>query len=406
MQKQDAQINRRKFISSIGLIGAVTSLNPLQVLAEKQHLSEEASGNMKCKPYLQAPGIDSITVHWVTHFPCHSWVEYGEGPKTLNRRAEQTEEGMVQVDNTIHAVKLSGLLPGKTYYYRAVSRKTLSMERKQQAFGEPAYSPVYSFTTFSDHAETAEFVVFNDIHDRPESFEALMKYKRGNKTDFVFLNGDMFDRLEDEGQILNHLINPLTDLFAATTPFFLGRGNHETHGGYARQLSGYFDGKKDNKYYYSFQHGPMYALVMDSGETKSDEDPVNGGIVNFDAYREKQAAWLAEEVKKEAFKKAEYRIVFVHIPPHYTANPLHAAEHYKKLWGQVFNTSKIDLMLCGHTHKYGIHPAVPRLHNYPIVIGGGPKDGRRTIINIKITKQALDLQMIDDSGKQVGSLSL
>jgi predicted MPP superfamily phosphohydrolase len=403
------QIDRRKFITSIGLAGVITGLSPLEVFSEPKPLLKAAPGNMKCKPYLQAAKTDAMTVRWITDAPCHSWVEYGESRENLHLKAQQIEEGMVQVDNTIHAIILSDLLPGKTYYYRAVSRKTESMVRKKQAFAETVYSDVYLFTTPSEneHIASIEFLVFNDIHDRPESFATLMQYQGAGKKDFVFLNGDMFNSQENEDQIIKHLIDPLTSLFATSTPFLFGRGNHETHGGYARQLGDYFDGRK-NKYYYAFQYGPMYALVLDSGETKSDLDPANAGVVDFDAYREKQAQWLEKEVQKSAFKKASYRVVFVHIPAYYLGAEAgaHASDQYNKIWGPIFNSSKIDLMLCGHTHKHGVHPAVPGEHNYPIVIGGGPKDGKRTIINIKVTKKSLNLKMTNDLGKVVGTLEL
>ncbi len=405
MQEQiNQQFNRRKFLTSIGLIGAAVGFSPLKGFSETTPIVEGATGNMKCKPYLQAVKTDRINIRWITNSPCHSWVEYGENPQTLNQKAQQTEDGMVQVDNTVHAITLSNLLPGKTYYYRAVSRKTENMERKRQSFGEPGYSEVYSFTTLSKDMDSVEFVVFNDLHDRPESFAALMKQSSGKK-DFVLLNGDILSKVEDENQIVDHLINPLTDLGATTIPFFFARGNHETWSTYARELGKYVDGG-ENKYYYSFQYGPMYGIVLDSGETKSDEDPVNGGIIDFDAYREQQGKWLEKEVQKKSFKKAKYKVVFMHIPAYYLGGDAHASEHYNEIWGPIFNVSKIDLMLCGHTHKSGIHQPVKGQHEYPIVIGGGPKDGNRTIIDIKITGQALNLKMIDDRGETLGTLNL
>jgi acid phosphatase type 7 len=232
-----------------------------------------------------------------------------------------------------------------------------------------------------------------------------MKHQSPGKKDFAILNGDILSKTENEDQIINHLINPLTDLFATTAPFMFGRGNHETWGADSRNLRNYFDGR-ENKFYYSFQYGPMYGIVMDSGETKADTDPANGGIVDFDDYRETQGKWLAKEVQKEAFKKAKYKIVFIHIPPYYLAEEAHAPNQYNKLWGPIFNASKIDLMLCGHTHRYGIHQPTAGRHNYPIVIGGGPTDGKRTMIDIKVTKQSLNLKMRDDSGNIVGTLKL
>lgn len=403
-EHSENQLNRRKFLGSVGLMGALAGLSPFKAFS-KPTAVPETSGSMKCKPYLQAACTKAITIRWITDAPCHSWVEYGESRDNLSLKAQQVEEGMIQADNTIHAITLGGLLPGKTYYYRAVSRKTESLDRKKQSFGQPVYSEIHTFSTLANDIKSVNFTVFNDIHDRPESFETLMKYQTPGKKDFVFLNGDMFNRQDDEDQIINHLLHPLTNLFASTTPFLFARGNHETWGGYARNLGDYFDGR-ENKYYYSFEYGPMYGIVMDSGETKSDKDPVNGGMIDFDAYREAQAEWLAKEVLKEAFKKAKYRIVFIHIPPFYIDEDAHASNHYKKIWGPILNSSKIDLMLCGHTHKPGIHPAVKGQHEYPIVIGGGPNDNQRTIININVTSKSLNLSMIRDNGKPIGTLNL
>jgi hypothetical protein len=397
-------INRRKFVS-LGLLGTVAGFSPLSVFAEAQAVTEADDALMKCKPYLQAAHTNRITVRWITKAPCHSWVEYGETPDKLNFKARQIEDGMVQVENTIHAITINNLKPGKTYFYRAVSAKVKSLERRSIAFGEALGTTVYSFTTLAENSKEVNFLVLNDIHDRPESFPVLMKYQGEGKKDFVLLNGDMFNTQKDENQIVDNLLNPVGELFSTNTPFIFSRGNHETHGGYARQLGNYFDGQ-ENKYYYSFSYGPMHAIVLDSGETKPDEDPVNGGIMDFDAYREKQAVWLAQEIKKEAFTKSKFKIVFIHIPPFYIDEDAHASIQYGKIWLPILHAAKIDLMICGHTHKHGIHHAVAGKHNFPIVIGGGPKDGRRTIINVRVNQQALNLKMTDDTGKVVGSLKL
>jgi predicted MPP superfamily phosphohydrolase len=397
-------INRRKFVTSLGLLGTAAGLSPLSALAEVQNVAI-ADGVMKCKPYLQAAHTKGITVRWITNTPCYSWVEYGESADKLNLKARQIEDGMVQVENTLHAIPLTNLKPSTIYFYRAVSEKPKSLERRAIAFESPVSTPVYSFTTPATTATDVNFLVFNDIHDRPESFPVLMKYQGDGKKDFVLLNGDMFNTQTDENQIVQNLLNPLSDLFSTGTPFIFARGNHETHGKFARSVGNYFDGQ-ENKYYYSFSYGPMYAIVLDSGDTKSDQEPVNGGIVDFDAYREKQAVWLAQEVKKPAFINSKFKVVFIHIPPFYIDEDAHASNQYGKIWLPILNASKIDLMLCGHTHKYGIHPAVAGKHNFPIVIGGGPKDGRRTIIQVKANQQALNLKMTDDTGKVVGTLKV
>lgn len=404
-EKKKTAVDRRRFLTSLGLIGTAAGISPLSVLATPKPAPARAGSLMVCKPYLQAAGEDKMTVRWITSTPCYSWVEYGELPDKLTRKACQVEDGLIQVDNTIHAVVLDDLQPGKTYYYRCLSKKVDSIQKRAVVFGDEANSAVYSFTTVPGKVESVRFLVFNDIHDRPESFAHLLKLEGGGHKDFVVLNGDIFNTVVDEQQVVDNLIIPLSELFAARVPFVFSRGNHDTWGNYARQFTGYVDGR-EHKFYYSFQYGPAYFIVLDSGDGSADEGSPNGIIKDFDSYREKQGRWLEQEVKKEAFRKAKYRIVFAHIPPYYTKSRVHASQHCRQVWEPVLNPANIDLMICGHTHKYGVHQPVAGGHNFPIVIGGGPLDGQRTLISVNVTQQALNLRMLDDAGKMVGTLDL
>lgn len=407
-EQKIAGINRRKFVASLGLLGTAAGLKPLSVFALPVKETAKAGEIMKCRPYLQALQQDSVIVRWITNDKCYSWVEYGETETQLNRKAHRVEEGLVEANNTLHAIHLKSLKPGTTYYYRVASKEINQFGGNKITYGETHQSNVYSFATPREQKQidSTEFLVLNDIHDRPESFARLMQYGGEGKKDFVFLNGDMFNSLKDEEQVVDHLLQPLAGLFASEVPFIFSRGNHEARGAFARQMTGYFDGK-EHKFYYSFQYGPMYAIVLDSGEDKEDEHVEYGGLVDFDAYRLKQKEWLQQEVKKKEFRNAKYKVVFIHIPLYYTKNEqAHGTAHCREVFGPVLNDANIDLMISGHTHVHGIHPPVKGKHNYPLVIGGGPVDGRRTIMNVKVNQKALHLRMMDDSGKMVGELNL
>lgn len=398
-------IKRRKFLASLSLIGTAAALAPTSSFADTiSDLQEDTDTILKTGPYLQAPAEDEITVRWITNAPCYSWVEYGESKDLLNKKAHTVHDGLVDAYNTVHAIRLANLQPGKSYFYRICSKKIESFAPYKLVYGDTYLSPVYNFKTVNKSAKEASFLVFNDIHDRPESFAQLMKFAGDTSNDFVFLNGDMFNHQTDENQLVDHLLDPLSKLFSKETPFFFSRGNHETRGKFARNLSDYFDGL-EHQYYYSFQYGPVYGIVLDSGEDKPDEEPVYAGIVDFDSYRLKQAEWLKKEIQKKEFKKAKYKVVFSHIPL-YNSGDWHGTMHCRKIWGPIFNDAKIDLLICGHTHRYGIHPKVEGEHNYPIVIGGGPKDGTRTVMKIKADQQSFDLTMLDDSGVVVKSIRL
>ena len=49
---------------------------------------------------------------------------------------------------------------------------------------------------------------------------------------------------------------------------------------------------REDKYYYSFNHGPVHIIVLDTGEDKADSHPVYAGLADFDKYRDSQAEWL------------------------------------------------------------------------------------------------------------------
>jgi predicted MPP superfamily phosphohydrolase len=408
-ESKELNQGRRSFLSAMGLLGIV-SLCPQNTFAAAAPKSTTASAPfqlalspiLKSGPYLQFPTESSMTIRWITHVPCQSWVEYGSSPEQLDKKATTVQFGMVKA-GTINAITLKNLQPGKTYYYRIHSQHIVKLLSYKVTFGETYLSEVHSFETFSKAADTASFLVFNDIHDRPESFPLLLHYKGEEPRDFVFLNGDMFNYQDTEDQLVDHLLTPISGL-STTVPFFLSRGNHETRGPFARNLPEYFNGTEPH-FYYAFQHGPVYVIVLDSGEDKPDDTPVYANLVDYDNYRLEQAEWLKEEMKKPAYKKAKYKVVFSHIPLYYSGT-WHGTMHCREIWGPIFNAGKIDLLLSGHTHRYGIHQPVKGEHNYPIVIGGGPKDTQRTLIKVKADRNALLLHMINDAGKEVGSLTI
>lgn len=398
-------INRRKFISSLGLLG-LAGLCPVPSLgsAAVKNTPLPDSPIIKTQPYLQSAQPYQITVRWLTQVPCYSWVDYGLRPDKLDKKEVAVDNGLIRAYNTVHGITLTGLTPGQKYYYRINSKVIQEFKPHLVTYGSTFVSEPFSFQTPSRQAESVSFLVFNDIHDRPKSFAHLMQYGGEDKKDFVFLNGDMFDYQANEDQLVNHLLHPLGQLFSTTTPFILSRGNHETRGKFARHLGNYFN-NQEQKYYFSFQQGPVYAIVLDSGEDKIDGDKEYGGLVDFDNYRLKQAQWLKKEVQKKAFKKAKYKIVFSHIPFYYSGN-WHGTLHCREVFGPILNQAKVDMLISGHTHKYGIHPPVAGQHNYPIVIGGGPKEGDRTIIKVKADQHAFALEMIGDAGDTVGNIKI
>lgn len=408
MSLKKSGLPRRQFLGAISKAGVLGTLSatPLAGMAKEfQKVSARpAEGHVfLTRPYVQAPTSNSICINWITNKLCYSWVEYGED-NILDKKAHHTTDGFVAAYNRINCIELTGLKPATTYRYKVYSKEILSFQPYKLTYGETISSEEYSFTTTDPKATSASWLILNDIHDRPESFAPLLALNGTDPYDFVFLNGDMFDYQTDEDQIINHLLNPCTDAFASHKPFMFVRGNHETRGKYARELKQYF-ANIDKGHYFSFTQGPVFNIVLDTGEDKEDTHPVYAGIVDFDAYRREQAFWLKEQLKSKAFKKAKFRVVMMHIP-HYHSGDGHGTIHCREMFGSLFNQYKIDLLISGHTHTYGVHEPEPGKHHFPIIIGGGPKNGNRTLIKLKADQQRLDLQMLRDDGVEVGRYTI
>ena len=407
-------LKRRKFVKMLSGGGALTlagltmgsAVQATEALitspAENQTATDENVYAFTTKPYLQNPAADAMTVIWLTNKPSHSWIEYWrEGDK--ERKSETITNGMVMANNTLHRIRIEGLKPGTAYSYRVHSKEIKTFQAYKKEFGETLTSETFRFETHNPASDNMSMLILNDIHDRPHSFGQLEKLNGNDPYDFVFLNGDMFDYQTDEKQLVNHLINPCSDVFAANKPFMFVRGNHETRGPFTYQLDNYFE-NVGRQPYFSFSRGPVFFVALDSGEDKPDDHEAYYGLAAFDPFREKQAAWLNEVLQSKDARKAAYRVVLMHIPPFHSGD-WHGTLHCRKCFSPVFEKQKVDMVISGHTHRYGVHQPQAD-HSYPIIIGGGPKEGARTLIKLKADKKALTVNMIADSGQQVGEYTL
>ncbi|KIC02863.1 metallophosphoesterase [Flavobacterium sp. JRM] len=397
--------SRRSFLTKTiaGISGTVIATGlPLSALASNTNVEVlDSKHDFLTKPYLQAPTNDGITIMWLTNQLCLNWVEYGETEK-LGIKVQQCAHGMMNINSRINTVTLTNLKPDTTYYYKVFSKQILDFQPYKITFGDIINSETYHFKTLNPKAKEVSWLVLNDIHDRPKSFGELIQLNQNKPYDFVFLNGDMFDYQTDESQIISHLLNPCS-LFSTQKPFMFVRGNHETRGKYSRNLLDYYY-NYDKKEYYTFKMGPVFTIVLDTGEDKKDSHPVYGGTVNYDSYREEQAVWLEKQMKSKAFKNAPFRVVMMHIP-HYHSDEEHGTTECRRLFGPLFEKYKIDLFVAGHTHEYGMFEP-NKDHSYHFVIGGGPETGIRTLIRIEANDKVLNLQMLNDSGKEIGLFQL
>ncbi len=351
-------------------------------------------------PYLQNPAETSMTVMWITDSPCTSWVEYGTG-ETLDQKAFHSRHGLLDAGTTIHRIPIRGLSPHQEYRYRICSREILKFDPYQVTYGETLTGDTCSFRTLSRQKESFSFVVLNDLHQRNDLLAGLLQIAAAQPYDLLFLNGDILGHIEDQAQVIRHVLQPCSGLFASRIPFVYIRGNHETRGKFARMLPDYLD-LPESRYYYSFNHGPVHFIILDGGEDKEDSHREYSGLADFDAYRKEQTRWLEKEMQTEPFQQSAFRIVLVHIPP-MPSEQWHGTNDLYNQWRPLFNQGKIDLMISGHTHEYAVMPPDLPLREYPMIIGGSPQEGRATIIRVDVAGGRLDVTMTRDDGVTAGT---
>lgn len=356
-------------------------------------------------PYLQNPTETSVTVVWFTNKDCVSWVEYGvgEGSKTfpnfgnIINIAKSVQNGLVDGLAKRQAVTIGGLKPGQLVAYRVVSKEIVQFEPYEVLFGSTVVGDVRTFRTLDAKKPAIVFHVFQDLHGDALRLNSLSQVPGTANVDLLFFNGDTVSALSDETEIFDGFLDTAVSRFPASVPFIYVRGNHDTRGRLARRLPDFFP-PREGRYYYSFDHGPVHFLVLDSGEDKPDDSPVYAGLVSFDVYRREQAAWLKKEVQTEAFKNAAFRVVLVHIPLFMAG---YTPEQLTNLWGPALNEGGVDLVISGHFHRlYKVLPA-PGKNSFPVI--GAPPDAA---IRAEVTASQINLNITDIKGNTLDRLSL
>jgi predicted phosphodiesterase len=403
-------MNRRFFLKTGGLATAAIAAAGAEAFAadvqqtpqQQIPVSPFPALAMRTRPYLQNLTPEKVTIFWLTNSPLnHSWVEYGENGLT-DRKAVAYTRGLIQAGTTIQQITLDGLKPSTSYSYRACSQ-TIYASSNDATFGETVKSEIYTFTTPGAEDTSVSVLIFNDIHNNHPMFKRMIPLADRPNFDFVFLNGDILEYTENEKTIVEHIIDPLTDIFASERPFATVRGNHETRHAFARHYFDYFRLGDENLGYYTFRRGPVFFLALDTGEDKNDNHEEYYGLAAFDRYREEEARWLERQLASRAAQYAPWRVVFMHCAPYHGGNS-HDADEMQRLFHPLFEKYKVDVVFSGHTHQWGVHPACEQ-HKYPIIVGGG-RDLTTTVIRLQADMKELKTEIVGYDGGVLGNFEL
>lgn len=321
-------------------------------------------------PYLQELTPDGVTVVFEHGLPSVSWIEIREKGTTETTKFFQTVNGRVKAYSQIltaknsalpiqnFAIRAEGLKPATTYEYRIKSLKTVQLNSegfKTSLASTSSYtSPWKSFTTQDPNQTEHHIFITSDMHNKPDSLEALLKYLDYKTCDRIIYNGDMTNYMQYGDQDpYKGFINKSVSLFAQSKPFEYVRGNHETRGNMSRHFMEYFP-HKSGHIYNAYRWGDMEIILLDSGEDKVDSDQEYHGMASFYSYREEMARWLAQLIKTDEFRTAKYRIVICHFTLLLdNGKPTDRFGGEPQLISLVLPLLKqcdIDLVISGHIH--------------------------------------------------------
>ncbi len=389
------------------LLIAVLAVLPYLTVAQ----NGPVSAKIVCGPYLQNVTTDSFTVMWITDVDAVAWVEiapdndenfyYDERPRYYDMRGH----GLKPIGK-IHKVTVNGLDPGTSYRYRVMMTAVQDYYHNYSpVYGKGSGAPAYKVdlpkaTTLKKDYDEVKFAVVNDVHAQDSLLRKLFENKKKNKEfDFVVFNGDMTSDIAYGDKIVKHYLKPAGDLFADETPLFMVRGNHEFRGKDALRFSEYFCFPEHGPYY-TFKYGEFFFLVMDSGEDKVDSDIENQGRLCSEQYLDQEAEWMKGVVESDDWKNAKRRIVFSHIPPQ-VKNAWHGNLNMSQKFLPILNNADVDLMLCGHTHRFGNLKPGDTDALFPVII-----NGQWQRMDITANAKDITVRIYDTDGKLTHSIDL
>lgn len=353
-------------------------------------------------PVLQNAAETSIGVAFAVSADASGWVDVSTSPDMAHpRRFHSGGAGVMDVNDKVALVRVRGLEPATRYWYRAgADRIAYKTGYKMRILGVEEDDSVHSFMTLGERAE-GSFCVINDTHERKDSLDAVFSKIREIKPAVVIWNGDASNCSETFDRAMDVFIRPHANHpgYAADTPYMFLNGNHDFRGRFNRRLRELMMWREAAERRGEYAElgrnfvqrlGDVALIGLDTGEDKLDTNPRFGGIFRMKEYRELQTRWLAEEIEKPAIRTARFKVAFCHIPlfdPRPEANPgdlvpADVAEGYDgdyaawqrtcaRMWTPLFEKAGVNLVVCGHQHRFRYDPPNGSRH-WAQIVGGGP----------------------------------
>jgi hypothetical protein len=306
------------------------------------------------QPYLQSVSQTSAIVAFRTDVSCTPFVRYGQGTD-LSKTATASAAGWR------HAVKLTGLTPGRTHSYVVEACGSVTGVRQFRA-AQPPTTLSLRFTAVGDFGTGG--LREQQVVDRLA--------QPGNAGELLLTLGDNAYSSGTEQEFQDRMFTPMAALLRKV-PLFPSLGNHEyvTNQGQPYLDNFYLPANNPagSERYYSFDWGPVHFVALDSncavGLASSDRCTLAA-----------QKSWVAQDL---AASQRPWKVAFFHHPPWSSGD--HGSQlTMRREFGPLFEQYGVDLVLTGHDHNYerskpmkgdAVAPSGTRGIPYVVVGSGG-----------------------------------
>ena len=327
-------------------------------------------------PYLCDMWRDGVTVVWTTSRPALSWVEASPADSLAPApppRHYQTVAGRKLAGRTLHAVRVRGLQPGTDYRYRISSQEVQSWpDVNNVTYGKTVGADAsrrraYGFRTPSG-CGFRMLVPRAERHPRQgrDGPDPALQTRGLFRTGIRGFQRRHVEQRRERGAAFQGLPRRFGRTFRRRDARFPSPAATTRRAASSPTASGITLPGGTGGPTAFIATATFCILLLDCGEDKPDDHAEYNGLADYDAYRAEECAWLKKAVRSEEFLTASARIVLLHIPP--AAGAWHGSVHLNELFVPVLDGAGIDLMLCGHDHRYSFHPAGERDAKFPIVV--------------------------------------
>ncbi len=393
-------VSRRLVITALPLSAFAISAD---CLLRAQETAGGSAPAIASPPVVQHRTPSGFSVVFKTGTLATAWVDWGTSKEDLSHRSFPQHHGLKGASDIALSTRVEhgSDLAGSDIYYR-ITAVPLSIDGRTVNYGSEVVGAIHKLRK-ADAGDRVHIAIVNDTHENWETIGKLADRIESVDPDALIWNGDTCNDFHPGKDVAGILLKPgqrgetNEGGWASSRPLLFVPGNHDARGRLAYHLQtclpGWPGGAGNSgiglPYCSMHRVGPVAFVTLDTGEDKPDAHPSFQGTAAYEPYREQQAMWLQEVMKKPEFQSAPYKIAICHIPlrglpGHPDGTVMEGFAYFSgfgaRHWMKPLVDANVQAIVSGHMHQHRIDPATDGLPTQ--IVLGGPRLEAATLTRI------------------------